>query len=307
MLPEKQNLDDANDLSMIGPDIGPVMALMGLTVAASALIPAAVRSTHKYARFLSRYAENPRIKQYASRVSSYLGNVDKRIKGKYRGGFIGSLFGADTARKGPLEGWRGKFMKNLGVENAVLSGPFMQDLRSFAPLMTTHANGFTAGAWNKALRKMFGSNKIINKGEMMYTVGAMPIFSMFGIQQAAKEYGLGGAIMAGIAEPLTFASYRLGEAAGSALGYGLGGALGSRIAGVGLGAVSALLPMAIFSTLGRMSSLGRKWSTPDFGGNVQDNSYSYTMRQRSLNAIRTSMFNIRAELGNEAIRLAGLS
>lgn len=52
------------------------------------------------------------------------------------------------------------------------------------------------------------------------------------------------------------------------------------------------------------SEKGRAWSTPDMGGRFRDSIGAQTMRQRSLNAIRTSQFNIRSEMGNEAVRIA---
>ena len=49
---------------------------------------------------------------------------------------------------------------------------------------------------------------------------------------------------------------------------------------------------------------GGRVITPELGGNLFDTAASATMRRRSLNAMKTSRFNQRSILGNEAMRLA---
>lgn len=98
---------------------------------------------------------------------------------------------------------------------------------------------------------------------------------------------------------------RVGMSIGSAIGFGLtgGNPIGAAI-GAGLGMVAGgAAGFQVFEAARTIKSYARKWTMPDLGGQFTDSFEAQTMRARSLNAIRTSQFNVRSELGNESIRL----
>ena len=95
------------------------------------------------------------------------------------------------------------------------------------------------------------------------------------------------------------------EGAGLA-GARIGGAIGGFAGPIGTVAGTLIGGAIGYSTLGIIegaASMGRSWSTPELGGNYVDSAEAMTLRQRSLNSIRTSQFNVRNELGREATRL----
>lgn len=97
---------------------------------------------------------------------------------------------------------------------------------------------------------------------------------------------------------------------GMAVGQTIGAIVGSAVPVVGtaVGAVvgafaGGMAGDQVVDIVKWMKSKGRQWTHPDLGGSFKDSIHGQTMRQRSLNAIYTSQFNIRSNLGNEAIRL----
>lgn len=103
----------------------------------------------------------------------------------------------------------------------------------------------------------------------------------------------GGGILGGV----------VGQMAGVALGGLLGGAPGMMIGGLLGGAAGGMFGLSMPEIAGKMKSAGRAWTMPDVGGTFKDSQMAQTMRSRSLNAIRTSQFNVRSSLGSESQRL----
>jgi len=175
--------------------------------------------------------------------------------------------------------------------------------------------GITAAGNNKAARqsaieayqnakrgyvKQMVGNKKIGFTKVAKTPFALkgPVgmaFATLGMTMELESEGLKGL--------LTGPARELGGTIGASIGMNIGGMfgpIGSMIGGIA-GGMLGYQAIDIFTS---MSEKGRQWSTPDMGGRFRDSIGAQTMRQRSLNAIRTSQFNIRSEMGNEALRIA---
>lgn len=123
-----------------------------------------------------------------------------------------------------------------------------------------------------------------------------------------KRGDIGGLVTGAAMEVTAQAGFRIGNIAGTAIGHKLSGGLafGASAGGMITGAIAGMAGyMAIDAAL-EISKVGRRWSTPDLGGSYADSATAMTMRQRSMNSIKTSQFNIRNELGREALMLRGL-
>lgn len=179
--------------------------------------------------------------------------------------------------------------------------PFTEDVSYFSPFRKREANTVDQ-IFNREKNLLKTGNKV-RIFPAAYLFGAMTINSELDERQDA----LG--LVTGIGKEVSaIAGARLGMVAGSPVGRFLGAGLPgmSRIGTIAGGAVGGILGYGVLSGLQAMSKMGRSWSYPELGGSFIDSAESQTMRARSLNAIRTSQFNIRSELGNEALRLAGL-
>lgn len=108
-----------------------------------------------------------------------------------------------------------------------------------------------------------------------------------------------------ISEMLAIPAFSIGARAGSRFMFRM---FGSRIlAGIGggLGGIAAgIIPYFGVQLIRNISKKAISSSLPELGGTYLDSANLQTMRARSLNAIRTSQFNVRMSLGNEAFRLA---
>lgn len=94
----------------------------------------------------------------------------------------------------------------------------------------------------------------------------------------------------------------IGQGIGAAIGT-IGGPIGTLAGGLIGGMLGGMQGYQVPEMIGWMKSKGRQWTMPEVGGRFKDSQMGQTMRQRSLNAISTSQFNVRSALGNEASRL----
>jgi len=124
-------------------------------------------------------------------------------------------------------------------------------------------------------------------GTKMATPSAQSAFMLLSVNQEMQQRGLGG-IGVGMAR-------EVGASLGYRIGSSVGGFVGGAVGGV-IGGFAIDVPL-------KMAKIGRRWSIPDVGGHFKDSEAAMTMRARSLNAIRTSQFNVRSTLGNEAWNL----
>lgn len=95
----------------------------------------------------------------------------------------------------------------------------------------------------------------------------------------------------------------IGSQLGAMVGLSALGGVGGIVGGIGGGIAGYMIGSSVVDMVGWMKKMGRQWSRPDTAGGFQDSSGAMTMRARSLNAIRTSQFNVRSSLGDEASRL----
>jgi len=116
------------------------------------------------------------------------------------------------------------------------------------------------------------------------------------INSEMKQDGMSG-MATGVAK---VAAMSVGSKVGGIIGAAVLGTPGAFI-GQAVGAIGG--DMAVDLVKG-YAKLGHRLTTPDTGGYFKDSEMGMTMRQRSLNAIRTSQFNIRSDFGNEARMLS---
>ena len=167
------------------------------------------------------------------------------------------------------------YNKRLGKMTRRYGLPFSEDIRFFGPRWRG-SNSIDRG-YQKSIY-----DRNLSKGGRVAKFPAAPLFSMALLSSELEGEGFSGFGTAAATEMGAQAFGRIGMAAGGLAAYG---------------AVEALRGA---------SRLGRQWGVPELGGSFKDSQGSMTMRQRSLNAIRTSMFNVRSQLGNEALHIAGL-
>jgi len=127
------------------------------------------------------------------------------------------------------------------------------------------------------------------------------IFAMMNINEQFEKVGDSRAIGRGVVQTgAELAGGFVGQGVGALIGLAVGGPIGAMafgLAGSALGALAGSQSMNVYDAL---KIAGRKWTNPELGGGIIDNAATQTMRARSLNAIRTSQFNIRSAIGNEA-------
>lgn len=157
-------------------------------------------------------------------------------------------------------------------------------------------------AWPLSIRR----NKLNKTGKVGKTSFAGILGLSFATDTMRETGNISGLAIGFANEALAGVGAGLGKGIGSALGRGLGGKfVFSKMIGGGIGMMAgAMIGYMGIGMLQDMSKKGRRWALPELGGNFVDTKESATMRQRSLNAIRTSQFNVRNELGQEAYRLA---
>jgi len=126
--------------------------------------------------------------------------------------------------------------------------------------------------------------------------------NMVGARVGLAVGGLtGGRIAGGVAK---LASKKI---FGSRLGPGVIGNIGrvGGLLGAGLGMMAfGAVADATFDKIDEMSNVGKGLMAPDLGYGYKETRGAVTARQRSLMAMKTSRFNVRSILGNEAYRLA---
>ena len=168
--------------------------------------------------------------------------------------------------------------------------------------------GRAANSFDKSFYGVFGRN--VNIGQKMLKRGVAPAFAMWAMNNEVDQYGVSGLATGPVKEVMATVGARLGIAGGSSLGAAMGGTAGTLgravstgIGGLAGGAALGMVGYTIMDTMRQMAKMGRNWSLPETGGNYQDSFFAQSMRQRSMNMIRTSSFNIRSELGNEATHI----
>lgn len=169
--------------------------------------------------------------------------------------------------------------------------PFREDASFFNPLRTRNPSSIEKGYMGFIYGKKNIPNKII-KPPAAYG------FALLNAKYTMDEKDHFSGFYEGLASEGTAI---IGARIGGALG-GFAGPVG-KLVGMALGGIIG------YSTIGlveKASKMGRSWSMPELGGNYEDTAEAMTLRQRSLNSIRTSQFNVRNELGNEALRIVGL-
>lgn len=126
--------------------------------------------------------------------------------------------------------------------------------------------------------------------------------NMVGARVGLAVGGLtGGKIASGITK---FASKKLfGGKIGSGVIRNIGRGGGLIGAGIGMMVFGAAADAA-FGEIDKMSNTGKGLMAPDLGYGYKETRGAVTARQRSLMAMKTSRFNVRSILGNEAYRLA---
>lgn len=130
-----------------------------------------------------------------------------------------------------------------------------------------------------------------------------PLSALTGATNEMQESGhSSGMLIGGAREGAMLAGGGVGMQLGRFIGM-LGGPIGSLVGAIVGGVAGAMVGSSMIDSIGWMSSKGKQWSMPDVGGNFRDSQMGMTMRQRSLNAISTSQFNVRSLMGNEASHL----
>lgn len=183
---------------------------------------------------------------------------------------------------------------------------FKEDLRIYAP-WTKHqlmgGNKFIGGLNSEVQRTIWGRNL---GPDYKYT--RIPILGkVFAASMMRQEFETGNPnsalLVGGVREAGGLVGMRTGIAAMSRFGF-MGGSKLLALGGAGIGAIAgAAIGYMLPDAAKWIKNTGRRISMPELGGKFYDSQEAQTLRQRSLNAIRTSQFNVRSELGNEAYRL----
>jgi hypothetical protein len=144
-----------------------------------------------------------------------------------------------------------------------------------------------------------GQGRYVMKLPMM-----MPGAFLMGAISGVSESGHASGLPLGIAKTgMSFAGMAAGQTMGAMLGSAVLPVIGTAIGALAGGAIGGLAGDSVIDTVKWLKSKGRQWGHPELGGGFKDSSMGQTMRARSLNAIQTSQFNVRSNLGNEAVRL----
>ena len=212
-------------------------------------------------------------------------------------------------RNAPMQSARQRWGTYLGFEMKEGTGrwkryPHQEDISMFMPFRTREMNSLDrAMAWRpwRSGEKLAGKSRVLRASGML-------AFGLMNLNSNMDQYGLKGIPISAAQETAGAAGGFVGRLIGGSAFHNLSGGwrYGAKIgsfAGMAMGAVAGY---AAVEGLMKLSKLGRRWSTPELGGNFQDSADAMTMRQRSLNAIRTSQFNLRSELGREALHFSGL-
>lgn len=193
---------------------------------------------------------------------------------------------------------------------------FKEDFGMYSPYRTREANEI-----DMAIHEFWGRNNLKGTGKGYHVKYDTPINNSYGAKYAhatavrknAKVYKAPFGVAMGLFSMgwemdakqgsltgvATGAAKEVGGLAGARIGAFIGSIGGPVGAGVGMLAGGALGVMGV-DWIGKAAKMGRRWSMPELGGNFRDSMESMTMRQRALNSIRTSQFNVRNALGNEA-------
>lgn len=166
---------------------------------------------------------------------------------------------------------------------------------------------------NKAVREAIspgGSGKVLSEMDVSPRFGIrmpmmMPLMFGMGIMSEQAVNNHPSAIATGIARTsLSLGGAAVGQGIGAAVGSMIFPILGTTIGAVAGGMIGGTIGDSVIDVAKWLKHKGREWTRSNLGGNFSDSRMGYTMRQRSLNAISTSQFNVRANLGSEATRLA---
>lgn len=174
-----------------------------------------------------------------------------------------------------------------------------EDFRNYGPWRTREINDF-----DRIIHKHMPLwKRDLPEGGRIFKTSFQNLMALNSVNQEFQT-GSNAAIGKGLfKEVASQVGTRLGQGLGSSLGHMLGGKAGSYV-GMGAGFIGGgILGYSALSMVQGLAKMGRRWTLPETGGNFQDSVEAQTMRQRALNVIRTSQFNMRSELGNEATRL----
>lgn len=196
----------------------------------------------------------------------------------------------DQFIKGKTANWRWNTNDKGGGYGAMMNKLFVKDIKPEYGMKLTAGAGMTGPS---SAFKM-GPRRVLTLPMVGIGIAAMGISNEFSSNSHASS------LYKGIAKE---GSAAVGMMAGQAAGFLVGSAftpIGGVIGGLVGGAIGGMAGYGIIDTLQWMSKKGRQWTLPELGGSFRDSFMSQTMRQRSLNAIRTSQFNVRSNLGREA-------
>lgn len=264
-------------------------------VAKHILDGAAVKDLPEYSTLTGKVMKKGMSMMWGNRLTSSVGAYNAKTK-RFGGTKYDWILGEGKDAKGslkPTAEWMAFQEKKVAAYNHW----------NMANYKVAGEGGATHASW------FFGKKSKVAAGEIYATRRKLPGlgFAAFGLMTINSELEARGD-MSGIATGM------IREGA-SILGAKSLGTLGM-LAGAALGPVGAFIGGAVGTIAGgmagygsldvvqKMASLGHQWSTPDTGGGYRDSAMGMTMRERSLNAIRTSQFNVRAGFGGEAMRLA---
>jgi hypothetical protein len=189
-------------------------------------------------------------------------------------------------------GWEKKLGKALGFQYGMQGRPTATLSASGRQLSSGR---YTTVGMSPAVK----SSKVFRPPLFMAAFTAMGISSHYQDGAGPEALAIGAA-----SEFMGQVGGLVGAKAGAIAGTALFPVVGT-IAGAVIGGLAGgLAGYSAVDTIKWMKHKGRAWTRPDLGGGFRDTAMTQTMRARSLEAIRTSQFNVRSNLGNEAVRLA---
>jgi len=130
-----------------------------------------------------------------------------------------------------------------------------------------------------------------------------PALAMLSMTSEIEQMGSGGLAVGAVRAGLTEGGALVGLKVGATAGLFVGGPGGAFVGGIAGMMVGGTVGAGVVDAISWMKSKGRQWSLPDLGGSFRDSQMGQTMRQRSLNAISQSQFNVRSSLGREGYYL----
>lgn len=251
---------------------------------------------------------------YAADGQSLLSKWNKNIKTgrspNYSGGFRKNFFGHKQSytrgqNAGPKINNRGivRSQSSFSTDHNYWKGGVLEDLSYYSPFRFKRLANFNAAD------KLLFNKSISNGMTKLWKASAATALTIPMVSAGFEETGhFSEGLRSVTREALAVGGSRIGQAVGSTLGHVLaskapwGGYLGMGVTSI----AGAMVGYGALDVLDKARELGRKWSTPETGGKYMDSSAAMSMRQRSMLAIKTSQFNLRSELGNEALHFMGI-